>query len=296
MNWRTQVGPKDIVSALLGLGRVGALGIVAFVIGSFMLGIIISAAYELIVSSFGNDTGSLVRLIIVAVLVFVFMVMLAVGIFRLIASRGKRPAPGPVQTMPVHRALIAFVSEGFGTSHETAVDHHLKPQSADDSTLSHLILLHSEASHERAWTYRQTLLNRADGPRDIHPALLENLYDLRECYHATQQAIADLLNTTVEPPLTLDDIVVEATGGTAIYSAAATLVALDRSVALEYIEPTLDPVTRRPTYKVVKLHKVDIGWVPGWTRPELDAFIARDSATTPDGPELKVETVEQGPA
>jgi len=267
MNWRRHLKPKDVLSAFLGLGGVGVLGIIAFVIGSITLAIVSSVIYDLLKGSFGDDTGTLLRILITALLILAVTVVVVTVVVRFWMARRDRPAPGPVQRMPAHRALIAFVSLPPGTSHENAVDHHQVPHGPGEPRLDHVILFHSEASQERAWEYRTMILQRRDGPRHVHPRLLEDLYDLRACYKATQQAITDLLDAAVEPPLTLDDIVIEATGGTAIYSAAATLVALDRSVALEYIEPALDPVTGRPNFANATLKRVDIGWVSGWAIP-----------------------------
>lgn len=274
MNPYRRSGTKETFGTFLGVNGIGWGGIAAIIFGSLCLSLLGSALYDLITGSIGHSRSRLAIIALVSVLILLVVAILAARFLQHF-RQPPRPRLGGDMAMPSRRALLAFVSMGSGSSHTVAIDHHTRTAKAARESLDCVVLLHSSASHDRAWDYKRELQSQPDHPAIIEPRPLMRLYDVRSCYRTIQEEINRMLeNEDFTPRLQQDDIVLDVTGGSAMFTAAGVLVGLNRNLAIEYVEPGMDkegnPDGSAPTVKRVVVDWFrESGTDSGWSADDI---------------------------
>lgn len=227
--------------------------IVAFLIATILLGIVTSAAYDLITIWSGSTPVDLAKVLVVTVLAG--LVSIGFVAHRLQRARGPNPIVsfgGERTVTQGHRGLVLLVSNRDMA--RFAIRHHLHPEAGNRLERCWLI-----CTEEMAGLCQEL-------SDDFAPALIPDLelsvVPIEGAFLAphVHQAVATVIATTTDPAsemaFTLDDLIVDITGGTKPMTAGAVLASTQVGVALQYVESRWErgaPVSGSQTAKIVEV-------------------------------------------
>lgn len=254
---------RSVLETTFGAGNDTWIGIALILFGSLCSSLMGAAVYELITQRTGHSWKALAIIASVAGVGMFIVAAIVVLIVTRLAKR-KRPKLGEGDVISPARALVVFVSLPPGNSHEIAYTHHTRAVNKGGSGLQALILLHSMATESRdaAWQFRNRVTAEQSPPLLVEPRLLPRLYDIRSCYRTINEEIDRLLsNTDIVPPLRPEEVVLDVTGGSAMFTSAGVLAALGRELALEYVEPGTK-TNGGPDYTQLTVKPVPVDWAP----------------------------------
>lgn len=241
-------GAFGLLAATIQLGIVGTIGVVGLTQRSFW--------------NFSMGMWYQLGLLIVAIVSAAYSTTLRnlIDWLRRKTDNDEQVPVKVAQEVEPQPALIAFVSDGKGTSHETAIQHHLGQLHVASQALRHVVLVASKDSTKKANDYisaheaehaklglRVELFAWPDETKGNNV----NFNDLANVFDATEAAIARLraANSWLEP----HQIALDITGGNAVVSGGAVLAGTGQKVTIEYLftpPPDYDPMKAK-FYRVI---------------------------------------------
>ena len=192
-----------------------------FILGTLLLAILSSAVYELTKQVIGENP---LLLTVVAVLAFLALVLLLLGLQRLV-MRFRPPSPviSPDQEARPHAGLILSVGLSDPGPEEAIIRWHMR-----DDRLQHCwLLLTPEVRRSSKF---QQLRQQLPDTLTLHIMLIENMNQAKEIYETTRQAIQEARDTRGALPL-----VVDITGGSKAMTVGMTLACHAENASLQYL-------------------------------------------------------------
>lgn len=200
-----------------------------FLIASILLTGVTTAAYDAVLSVFGDSLLVLVGIAVVSGVVLWVIV-------RIWGARIQRSLQHPSQVYvekdrkaPKQRALVVFVGPGPDKPHLSAVEHHYHGDEAG------VRLEYFWYVYTREAAFRNQELLAKFPNATAHPVRLRHADDVPSAYDAVLAAIDGALRLQAEPPLAETDLIVDITGGTKSMTAGAVLACRERSVSVQYM-------------------------------------------------------------
>ncbi|RRR70858.1 MAG: hypothetical protein EI684_12465 [Candidatus Viridilinea halotolerans] len=202
-----------------------------FLIGSIALGILSSAVYELLTTTFGATPQFLIGLVISAMLIFTFV---AFSFQRLLRAYEQRQVVthnpvAPDQQAEPHAGLILPVGMSNPGAELDIIVWHLR-----DTTLRHCWLLASPQvmELEKFGNLRQYLLEHNVIP---HPVKIDDAMGADQIYTTVMATIKNAQNDNEALPLIAD-----ITGGTKVMTVGIVLACLDTHTTVQYWQAPRD--------------------------------------------------------
>ncbi len=204
-----------------------------FLIGLALSAVLGNACYQLLVNALGNDNLAQVEIIVLSVAALFAVVLGLRGLMRWRQRGAAVTISSDVEAEP-HRGLIVLVSAGSEKKQAapSSIEHHLK-----SGELKYVWLVASPEAEEASVN-----LKREFGSARVQ-AIIEPIRDAhsaQETYLAVRAILTRLSAYPADPPLTIDDLIVDITGGMRPQEAGALLAADETHCALQYMKALRD--------------------------------------------------------
>lgn len=227
--------------------------IVAFLVATVLLGIVTSAAYDLITIWSGTSTADLAKVLVLTIVAGA--VPIAFVAHRLHRARGPNPVVilgGERTVTQGHRGLVLLVSNRDMA--RFAIRHHLHP--ATGNTLERCWLICTQVMANLCQEIADDFAPAHFPDLSVTPVAIEGAFLAPDVHQAVASVISTATDPNIGAALNLEDLIVDITGGTKPMTAGAVLASTQEGVAMQYVESRWEggrPVPGSQTAKIVEV-------------------------------------------
>ena len=192
--------------------------------GAVLIGVISSAVYGILVLTIGESWKFLA---LYAVIAFLALIVIGIAISKAIdyLRKDKITIAGEEEQFPPYRGLVLLLSPGGGKSDEPALRRHLN--TAANPALERCWVICTSASKPAYESLKNTYGSRVD----LIPETLEDSTSIRSTFFCVKSVIDKALAVDIS----VEDLIVDVTGGTKMMTAGAALACTERDIAIQYV-------------------------------------------------------------